>query len=106
MGVKPCPFCGTSPEVVVRAYYWSPNHVVRACVRCPACRPESNIQEDYSVQAAVVWTNEEILRHVPEGLVLWGHESSFHPTTAAAAKSAARTMAIDRWQRRCKNGEK
>lgn len=96
-----CPFCGNTPVVKARAYYWPSSCYVSARIFCPTCKPETNnerTREDHSVSHHVFWTDEEILKHVPDGLSLG---DGFNPTTARAAKAAARSLVVKMWQR-CK----
>lgn len=102
--VKPCPFCGSSPEVKVRAYYYPPNCYVSASISCLSCRTitdNSSIKEHIQVRQSVFWVDDEILKYVPDGLQLG---DPFDTTTAKAAKASARQIVIDLWQRRYKDG--
>lgn len=101
--VKSCPFCGTQPEVDIRAYYWPPTCYVTATICCLKCIPVSDnpvTRKGHSVRQHVFWTDEEILKHVPGGLSLYNKEGRFDRTTARAAKAAAREVVLDLWQRR------
>jgi hypothetical protein len=54
------------------------------------------------VKQSVFWIDKEILKHTPDGMSLYDSNRQFDITTAKAAKSAARQVVIDLWQRRFK----
>ena len=103
IALKSCPFCGSTPEVIVKAYTLPPTPCVSATIYCPSCKSVTDnpgVREQTQVKQSVFWTGEEILKHVPAGLQL-GRD--FDPTTAKAAKSKAREIVIGLWQQRSSN---
>lgn len=101
--LKSCPFCGSKPKLNVRAYYWPPTCYVSATVFCAKCKCNTNnsaVRKEPTVSQSIFWTDEEIMKHLDGTLHLYNREGDLDPTTARAAKAAARQLVIQIWNTR------